>query len=104
MINDQEKEYQVWVDDNFHYMDPSERTLRGSYGTLEEAEAECRRMVEDNLRHLHEPTMTAEALYSQYVSFGEDPFVVGGTTLKSTFSAWKYAEALSKAVCADREA
>jgi hypothetical protein len=33
-------------------------------------------VVDLSLDHLYRPGMTAEALYSDYSSFGDDPFVV----------------------------
>jgi hypothetical protein len=38
--------YQVFVDDNFHYMEEEHRYLLGEFETLEAAEAACRRDVE----------------------------------------------------------
>ena len=33
--------YSVYVDDNYHYMDESERYKKGDYATLDEAIAAC---------------------------------------------------------------
>jgi hypothetical protein len=35
--------YKVFVDDNFHYQDPSERYCAGEYETATEALAKCKR-------------------------------------------------------------
>ena len=42
--------YQVFTDDNFHYMDESERIDGNSYDTYEEAVEEARRIVDRSLR------------------------------------------------------
>jgi hypothetical protein len=67
--------YVVLIDDNFHYMDEDERVEHGRFATYEEAEAACRRIVDRSLEELRAPGMTADALFAQYASFGEDPFV-----------------------------
>jgi hypothetical protein len=66
--------YRVMLDDNFHYMDDSERYALGEFKTLETAIAACRKFVDRDLDHLFKPGMTAKELYSDYTSFGEDPF------------------------------
>jgi hypothetical protein len=54
--------YTVMVDDNFHFMDESHRWPRGEYATLEEAIAECKRMVDEDLATMHKSRMTAPEL------------------------------------------
>ena len=46
--------------------------------------------------------MSAEALYSSYTSFGEDPFIAGHDP-RTTFSAWDYAKARCAELCAPRQ-
>jgi hypothetical protein len=83
--------YKVLVDDNFHYMDESERYTLGQFDTLNEAIEACKRIVDRDLNSRYEPGMTADELFSHYTSFGDDPFIVaeGGG---ADFSAWRYAE------------
>jgi hypothetical protein len=58
-----------------------------SPGPRRPAVAKCQKIVESSLTHLHKPGMTAEALYSNYTSFGDDPFiVVPAGAPNSTFS------------------
>ena len=85
--------YRVMVDDNYHYMDESERYLLGAYATREAAVAAARAVVDAFLLGARRPGMTAEALYTQYVTFGEDPFIVGPAGEAGLFSAWDYARA-----------
>ncbi len=85
--NHQKKRFEVYVDDNFHYMDESERYLNGKYETEEEALSVCKKIVDDYLIKAYKPEMTAKQLYESYVNFGEDPFIKGGS-----FRAWSYAE------------
>lgn len=84
----------VMVDDNFAFMDTSERYKDGEYDSYEEAMAKCKAIVDDYLDSALEPGMTAEQLLASYQMFGEDPFIIGNK--KDDFSAWKYAEARSK--------
>jgi hypothetical protein len=39
--------YRVFVDDNFHYMDPDERYELGSFEDCESAVAACKRIVDE---------------------------------------------------------
>lgn len=88
------------VDDNFHFMDESERWQLGEFATLEQAIAACRRMVDDCLQSYYKPGMTAEALEAAYRMFGDDPFIPGVD--RETFSAWSYAAARAKEMCEGR--
>jgi hypothetical protein len=84
--------YRVMIDDNFHYMDESERVEHGSFATAADAIAESERLVDASLAGLREPGMTAEQLLAQYHSFGEDPFVLAPPGADNVeFSAWDYA-------------
>ena len=85
--------YTVMIDDNFHFMDQEERVDHGRFETVPEALAACRRIVDESLRHLHEPGMTPSQLYARYRGFGYDPFVVAPAGEdRVEFSAWSYAE------------
>jgi hypothetical protein len=85
--------YKVLVDDNFHYIDESERYTHGQFDTLEAAIAACKRIVDASLDEEFRPGITAERLLSRYTSFGLDPFVVGADVGSVPFSAWEYAKA-----------
>ena len=91
--------FKVYVDDNFHYMDASERTTHGSFATAEEAVEACKRIVKQSVRSNLKSGMTADELYDSYKMFGDDPFVVAtiGETVK--FSAWEYAKQLCTEIC-----
>lgn len=82
------------MDDNYHYMDESERYTQGSYDSAEEALEACRKIVDAFLKSNHKEGMSAEELYKKYVMFGEDPHIPS-----TPFSAWKYAEERSKEIC-----
>jgi hypothetical protein len=66
--------YSVLIDDNFHYMDESERVHHGVFDTADEAIAACKRIVDECLDAM--PAVTADELYEKYVMFGDDPFIV----------------------------
>src|SRR3989344_4643828 len=90
--------FKVYVDDNFHYMDESERYEQGEYETYDEAVAVCKKIVDEYLISAHKDQMTADELYESYKSFGEDPFIVPADE-KTRFSAWKYAKERCKELC-----
>lgn len=94
--------YKVFVDDNFHSMDESERYALGEYATLEAAIEAARKIVDEYLLSAYLPGMTFDALLTSYVFFGEDPFIVaqaseGGGVL---FSARDYARRRCEEICA----
>ena len=71
------KKYMVYIDDNYHYMDESERITAGSYNSLEKAIEKCKKITIISLKHLFEKGMTPEKLSAQWSMFGDDPFIVG---------------------------
>ena len=85
--------YKVFIDDNFHYQDESERVARGTFETAAEAVAACKAIVDDFLADAFKAGMSATDLYGQYASFGDDPFIVPVDPKDApvTFSAWHYA-------------
>jgi hypothetical protein len=85
--------YRVLIDDNFHYMDESDRSELGVFATADEAIAACKRIVDDFLQSRYKPGMSAEAMYDNYESFGDDPFIapVDPKDPPVAFSAWAYA-------------
>ena len=82
--------YVVMVDDNYHYGDEDERYQAGVYATAEEAVARCKKIVDGSLEECSGDT--ADAIYKQYTSFGDDAFVVARDAPPVTFSAWDYAK------------
>jgi hypothetical protein len=82
--------YQVFVDDNYHYQDESERYLHGQFATCAEAVAACQKMVDSWLDEQYRPGMTADELCTLYTGFGEDPFISSDDPA-CRFSAWTYA-------------
>lgn len=93
--------YRVLVDDNFHYMDESERYELGEFDTLEAAVAACKKVVDEFLSN-YSPGMTADELYTQYAFFGEDPFIVYAGQETVPFSARDYASERVKQICRER--
>lgn len=92
------KPYAVFVDDNFHYKDETERFKAGEFATLDEAITCCREIVDGFLHSTLQPDMSADALYAQYVSFGEDPFI-RGPEANVAFRAWDYARQRCAELC-----
>lgn len=85
------KKYVVYVDDNFHHMDESERYKLGEYSSCEEATEACKKIVDEFFSHTYDENITYEELYNGYTMYGEDPFIVSGDR-DCFFSAWDYAK------------
>ena len=83
------KRYTVFVDDNFHYMDESERYKLGEFTDCASAVAACKQIVDEFLTSCDQNKSDAE-IYHQYVSFGEDPSISSDDP-ECKFSAWNYA-------------
>jgi hypothetical protein len=82
--------YTVFVDDNFHYMDESERYKLGEFADCESAVAACKRIVDEFLAGC-ERNQSADELFTYYQSFGEDPWI-SSADKDCRFSAWTYAK------------
>jgi len=93
--------YKVFIDDNFHYMDESERYELGEFSTLESAIEASKKIVDDYLLSAYRPGITANELAASYVSFGEDPFIIdtSGREVGILFSAWEYASRRANEIC-----
>lgn len=93
--------FTVLVDDNFHYMDESERYSLGDFATLEVAIEAARKVVDEYLLSAFEPGMTCDALLTTYLSFGEDPFIIATDPARTgvLFSARDYARSRCVAIC-----
>jgi len=89
-----EHTYSVYVDDNFHYQDESERYKLGDFASLDEAVAACKRIVDGFLQAEVSPDIAAVERYAQYTGFGPDPFIVTDDPGAGSppFSAWNYAK------------
>jgi hypothetical protein len=90
--------FDVYIDDNFHYMDESERVHRGSFETYEEALAAARRIVEESVRENWAAGRSGEEIYRRYQMFGDDPFIIPGRG----FSAWSYAREFAERLANER--
>jgi hypothetical protein len=98
MANSKTLKYQVYVDDNFHYMDEDQRYLDGSYADCQSAINRCMQIVDGFLMSAYKEGMPAEELLSKYTSFGEDPWITSKED-ECKFSAWTYAERKCKEIC-----
>ncbi len=101
-LPDQKQSPTIWtvfVDDNFRYQDESERYELGKFERYEDALAACREIVDRFFEG--RSAANSEALYDLYVSFGEDPFIVG-PVVGERFSAWDYAKQRCKTLCGEQ--
>jgi hypothetical protein len=83
--------YTVYIGDNFHFQDESERVTHGTLPGAEEALAACCSIVDEFLADALKPGMTAEALWEQFTLFGDDPWVQTNSAPALVFDAWEYA-------------
>ena len=79
--------YTVYVDDNFHYMDESERYKLGEFDDCAAAIAACKQIVDE---FLPPDSGMSEDLFVKYIMFGEDPFILTDDP-NCNFSARDYA-------------
>ncbi|MBM4033367.1 MAG: hypothetical protein FJ291_16510 [Planctomycetes bacterium] len=93
--------YTVYVDDNFHYGDESERYKLGRFRTAERAIAAAKKVVDEYLASAYQPGMTAEELDRSYLLFGDDPYIVPREP-GTEFSARDYARARCDELCRPR--
>ena len=93
------KTYSVLVDDNFHYRDEARRYELGDFPKWDEAVGAAKKVVDDYLLAEYKPGVTASSLYSSYVSFGKDPFIIPSPSKKTSFSAWDYAKMRCGEIC-----
>jgi hypothetical protein len=94
-------EFTVHIDDNFRPYDSSDRITGPTFSTFEEAVAECKRIVDRNLRWLRLGTKDPndpEELYRRYTGFGDDPFIKTDGPDGPSFSAWEYAKERCKKI------
>lgn len=90
------------VDDNFHYMDESERYQLAEFDSCAAAVTACKEVVDDYLRMAYEPGMPVEELLTSYLSFGEDPYILT-TDKQCLFSARDYARQRCEEMCPPRQ-
>lgn len=81
-------------------MSKPERYELGEFSSAEAAVRACREVVDDFLDAHHEEGMSAEELFEQYTTFGEDPFIVSDDR-DVAFSGWTYARKRCGEVCGD---
>src|ERR1700682_5773350 len=96
--------YRVLINDNAHFMDESERADHGVFADADEAIAACKESVDDELKAMCRPGMTAKELYKLYTAFGPDPFVeaLNPNDPEVEFSAWTYAKTRCKELVGSR--
>lgn len=86
--------YRILIDDNFRFMDESERVAYGTFETAEDAVSACRRVIDEWLADAFKPGMTSEGLWQSYIAFGDDPFITPvdqKDAPAANFDAWAYA-------------
>lgn len=82
--------YTVYVDDNFHYMDESERYKLGEFDDCASAVTACQQIVDEFLDRGFRESASAEEVHKNYLLFGEDPFILSNDP-DCRFSARDYA-------------
>ena len=94
--------YEVYVDDNYYYLDEDERYRAGEFDTLEEAITEAKRIIDEFLLSTYKkhPGCSAEDLFKEYTKYGVDPWILPNY---SKYNSWEYAEKRSKEICVLKE-
>ena len=88
----------VYVDDNFHYMDESERYVSGEYDSYDEAVERCKEILEEYIPEEGNcGGKTVAELLRGWLMFGDDPFIVPA----GSFSSEKYLKKRLKEVCGE---
>jgi hypothetical protein len=88
------EKFTVYVDDNFHYMDESERYTLGEFDTEAEAIQAAKAIVDEFLESGYSSGVSAKELFDGYKMYGEDPWISG-----VKFSAWDYARQRCEEMC-----
>ena len=85
------EKYLVYVDDNFHNGEESERYKLGEFETREEAIAVCKQKVDEYFERIEKGKYSFKELWEGYMLYGEDPFISNDDN-EIKFSAWAYAK------------
>jgi hypothetical protein len=91
--------YTVIVDSNHAYMDETARYTLGEFQDRERAIEVCKKLVDEFLLASWRPGISADEMFSNYMMYGDDPFIVS-EELQKPFSARDYARCRSGAICA----
>ena len=72
-------------------MDQNEIWKAGEFESYEMALIECKGMVDEFLNENLPICKTADELFDEYVSFGDDPYIIPDDN-ENRFSTWTYAK------------
>ena len=93
--------YIVYVDDNYHHGDESERYKLGEFSSCKEATEACKKIVDEYFNRITRGKNTFKEIWDGYTLYGEDPFIVSEDQ-ECKFSAWDYAKQRSREFCSDQ--
>lgn len=91
--------YEVFVDDNYHFMDESERHSAGTFDSIPAAIAKGRAIVGSELQYVHKAGIQAGELFSLHCMFGDASWVKGEGCSPKDFSARDYARKRCDEIC-----
>lgn len=97
-MTDNSPKFTVYVDDNYHYQDETERYKLGEFDSYEDAVIECKKIVDEFFAGAVPTEKTSDELLSEYKRYGEDPWITPEPE-GCHFSAWSYAEERCKSLC-----
>ena len=92
--------FEVFVADNFSYMDEEATYRHGEFASWAQAVAAARQIVDRSLQEVYSPGIGALTLFDAYKSFGEDPFI-SPVPAGERFSSWKYAQEKAALLCGE---
>lgn len=90
--------YELYVDDNYYYLDEDERYKAGEFDTIDDAITAAKKIVDDFLLSIYQkrPYISPAELYAAYKQSGEDPWI---HPTYSDYNSWDYAEARCREIC-----
>ncbi|MBU4611783.1 hypothetical protein IMZ29_14935 [Achromobacter sp. GG226] len=92
--------FTVSIEDNFHAFMDDEPNVLGNFATYPHAAAAAETRVENSLRDLAKPGMTARQLLDAYETFGQAPVIRPPAPTGKSFSAMSYACDAAEAIIA----
>lgn len=98
-MSEEDKKFNVLIDDNYHYHDGTSPTPGGSFGSYAQAVRAAEKIVDTSLAEFYEKGMSADELCKQYTSFGDDPYIIPNDNDHPRFSARTYASEQYSIIC-----
>lgn len=93
--------FQVFIDDNYHFMDESARHSGGAFDTYDEALAKAKMIVRASVKECAEGKDSAGEILGCYKMFGDDAWIDPTPDGVEKFSAWEFARTVAEELVTD---